>query len=234
MHYAIFNGTANRALGANDLAGGNAVQAKSLVANVCGPGPMTAYAGCSVLPIGITSIKAFQKNTGIEVDWTNELESNVHHYDVEESADGIHFNRAVSVSTKANNNTSASYDWYDPQVLSGNNFYRVKAIGFDQKIKYSEVVRVNLTSGKGMFSVYPNPVTGRNLVAGLNNLPKGNYTLALYNNAGQQVMSKTILHNGANGSQTLMLPVLASGLYQLQLMGVNTKLKQTVVVEQGE
>lgn len=50
MHYAISNGTSNRALGANDLAGGQFVQAKSVVANVCGPGAMTNFT-CAAAPV---------------------------------------------------------------------------------------------------------------------------------------------------------------------------------------
>lgn len=54
MHYAISNGTSNRSLGANDLAGGQFVQAKSVVANVCGPGAMTAYS-CGTPPVAAFS-----------------------------------------------------------------------------------------------------------------------------------------------------------------------------------
>ncbi len=50
MHYAISNGASNRSLSANDLAGGNFIQAKSVVANVCGPGAMTAYS-CAAPPV---------------------------------------------------------------------------------------------------------------------------------------------------------------------------------------
>lgn len=50
MHYAISNGSSNRALGVNDLAGGNFVQAKSIVANICGPGAMTNYS-CASPPV---------------------------------------------------------------------------------------------------------------------------------------------------------------------------------------
>jgi PKD repeat protein len=50
MHYAISNGTSNRALGANDLAGGNFVQSKSVIANVCGPGAMTNHS-CGSAPV---------------------------------------------------------------------------------------------------------------------------------------------------------------------------------------
>ena len=50
MHYAISNGTSNRSLGVNDLAGGTYVQGKSVVANVCGPGAMSSMS-CGSAPV---------------------------------------------------------------------------------------------------------------------------------------------------------------------------------------
>lgn len=50
MHYAISNGTSNRTLGVNDLAGGQFVQAKSVITNVCGPGAMT-NTSCGTPPV---------------------------------------------------------------------------------------------------------------------------------------------------------------------------------------
>ncbi len=41
MHYAISNGSSNRTLGVNDVAGGQYVQSKSIVGNICGPGAMS-------------------------------------------------------------------------------------------------------------------------------------------------------------------------------------------------
>jgi PKD repeat protein len=41
MHYAISNGTSNRVLDGTDVAGGQFVQGKSVIANVCGPGAMS-------------------------------------------------------------------------------------------------------------------------------------------------------------------------------------------------
>lgn len=54
MHYAISNGASNRSLGVNDLAGGNFVQAKSVVANICGPGAMSSMT-CGSLPVAAFS-----------------------------------------------------------------------------------------------------------------------------------------------------------------------------------
>ena len=152
---------------------------------------------------------------------------------MEKSPDGLHFTRATAIAAKANLNSTASYEWYDEKVFNGDNFYRVKAISLDEKIRYSEIVRVNLSGNTGIFSVFPNPVQGKNIVMGMNNIEKGTYTITLYNNVGQQLMSKTVLHNGANGSQTLRLPKLASGLYQLQLQGIKTSFRQTVLLDQG-
>lgn len=50
MHYALSNGATNRTLSANDIAGANNVQSNSIVANVCGPGAMTAYT-CASSPV---------------------------------------------------------------------------------------------------------------------------------------------------------------------------------------
>ncbi|MBN8704005.1 MAG: PKD domain-containing protein, partial [Bacteroidetes bacterium] len=58
MHYAISNGTSNRTLGTNDLNGGNYVQAKSIVANACGPGAMTNYTGCTVAPVAAFTVNS--------------------------------------------------------------------------------------------------------------------------------------------------------------------------------
>lgn len=58
MHYALANGSSNHTPGTNDLAGANFVQAKSIVANVCGPGAMTNYTCGS--PVATTQVASNQ------------------------------------------------------------------------------------------------------------------------------------------------------------------------------
>src|SRR5688572_8360351 len=55
MHFTIGAGVSRRALAANDLAGGNFVQAKSEVANICGPGLMTHFS-CATPAISISKL----------------------------------------------------------------------------------------------------------------------------------------------------------------------------------
>lgn len=70
MHYAISNGTSNRSLGVNDLAGGNFVQAKSIVGNVCGPGAMTNHI-CAIAPVASFSANVTSVCEGSSVSFTD-------------------------------------------------------------------------------------------------------------------------------------------------------------------
>lgn len=232
MHYAISNGSSNRSLGANDLAGGNYVQANSIVANVCGPGPMTAYTGCSILPIGVTSINAAPQGKGILIDWTNAFESDVDHYELEESGNGSGFVLAASFQPKNNNGLTASYNWLDERVYQGNNYYRVKSVGLSGEIKYTPVVKVQFESSKQAFTIYPNPVKGNNIMLEFNNLEKGNYSLEVFNSSGQKIMSRNIAHAGGNATEMLNLPVLSTGLYHFRLNGNKQQLEQRIMISQ--
>jgi hypothetical protein len=233
MHFALGNGVSNRSLGANDLAGGNFVQAKSEVANVCGSGAMTAFTGC-VLPLTITSLKAYQRNNIIQVEWINESESDVDHYEIEKSADGIAFTSVASVLPKTNNHTRADYEWPDTWPNNGTNLYRIKSVGHSGRVEYTVIVSVTISGYKQGFSIYPNPVKANRFTAEMNRMDKGVYTLSLYNTAGQQVLSKTIVHNGGNAAQSIPLPNIAAGVYHLKLKGSNTDIRQSIVIGKND
>lgn len=71
MHYALSNGSFDRTLSANDLAGGNFVQAKSLVANICGPGAMTNHT-CGTAPVASFSSDVQTVCEGGTVNFTDQ------------------------------------------------------------------------------------------------------------------------------------------------------------------
>jgi PKD repeat protein len=80
MHYAISNGTSNRSLGANDLAGGQFVQSKSTTSNVCGPGamsnffcgtpPVAAFSGTPTTICEGGSVSFTDQSTGTPTSWS--------------------------------------------------------------------------------------------------------------------------------------------------------------------
>lgn len=233
MHYELNSGVSNRSLSANDLAGGNFVQAESETANSCGPSPMSAYTGCTILPITITSINAYYKEKGIQLEWVNASESEVHFYDIEESGNGIAFTKAASFNPKANNGLSAAYDWFDQRVHKGNNFYRIRSVGYTGETKYTPIVVVNVDKDQEAFSIYPNPVKGNSIMVELNDLEKGIYKLTLFNSAGQQVMANTIVHSGGNATENIYLKAVPAGIYSFRLQSNHYNFRQTVIIDQA-
>ena len=179
------------------------------------------------LAVMFTSVKAYQKNSGIQVDWNVSTENSVNHYEIEKSQNGQQFEKAGDISPKANNYSSQSYKWFDPNAGSGNNYYRIKSVCNTGSISYSLVVNVAIVGGKESISVYPNPVTGSAIILQLNNQPKGLYTVQLFSNAGQQLYNKTLEHAGGSSTQTLELKnIFEKGIYQLKVSGISKSYTQ--------
>ena len=81
-------------------------------------------------------------------------------------------------------------------------------------------------------SVYPNPIVGKEVNVILSNIAAGNYAIAMYNSAGQQVMLKNIEHAGGSVTTTVALPSnVPTGIYQLKLTGNGSNYVETVIVK---
>jgi hypothetical protein len=188
---------------------------------------LTIFNGNGVLPIKFGDMTANLQNGQTKVTWKVITESGVARYVVERSVDGVQFKEVGTVSA----NGSTSYNWIDVNPASGNNYYRIKAISNDGDVRLTNILRVNNANGKAAFSVYPNPVTDRNINLQISNLSTGTYTLNIFNNLGQQVSSKSISYLGGYLNQTISLPQsIKAGLYSLVLTGEGTSLMQRVIV----
>jgi hypothetical protein len=184
------------------------------------------------LPVTFTTIKGYQKNEGIQVEWNIATESKMKQYEVEKSATGQEFTKVAIERARLNNSSSVSYNWYDAAPFSGNNFYRIKSVDNEGIVKYSTIVNVKI-GGKSSIVAYPNPVKDRRVVLQFQNKEKGDYVVQLFNNLGQQVYSRVIKHLGRSATQTLQLgSFVQKGLYQLKITnGTNETITQQLLCE---
>ena len=183
-----------------------------------------------VVPLTITSVKATQKRTGIQVDWVVENESSIKQYEVERSADARNF---VNQHTTAAKNTALSnYIWLDENYSAGNNYYRIKSIDNDGKIEYSKVVKVFAASAFSQaITAYPNPVKDGIINLQMPNNAGGIYGIQLFNMSGQLIMAKQINH--ASGSSTEMISLnklMANGKYNLKVTRPDGKAEKINVI----
>jgi hypothetical protein len=183
------------------------------------------------LPIHFSSVKAFQKSTGVQVEWNIATESNIHIYEVEKSSDGIHFTKAGHFAPASNNNASVSYHWLDNNPYDGNTFYRLKAVEISGSFKYSSIVSINMSKGRSSIVINPNPVIDGVINLQLQNQPRGTYNVRLFNSAGQLMYSNKVQHQGGSSVQTIRVDnKLARGIYQLHVTNGLTQMMHKIVL----
>ncbi|HEU4575863.1 MAG TPA: T9SS type A sorting domain-containing protein [Chitinophagaceae bacterium] len=186
----------------------------------------------SPLPVKFGTVTATALGSSVKVDWQTYNEVNVDHYEVERSADGVHFSTVGSVV--ANNVTQLSnYSLTDASPLGGNSFYRVKNVDIDGKFSYSVIVKVSTGSQAARMALYPNPATsGSSIALQLTGLQKGTYKLRVFNSTGQEVFTQQVVHTGGSVTQSLQLPSsLRTGIYNVQLSGTDVKWNKALVIE---
>jgi hypothetical protein len=202
-----------------DLNNATSTYAYEITADAQSKDPLRFYitfkAG-TTLPLSITTLKAEQKDRGIHVSWKVPDEAGVKSYTVEKSLDGSHFTTLTTLAARAAAGEQA-YSYTDVQP-SAINHYRIKMTGVSNDVKYSSIVKVQVQPAGEDVAIYPNPATGGTLTLSLQNMPRGSYTVSLFNMAGQVAMSKTIRHKGGSITESISLAEnMAPGIYTLRV-----------------
>lgn len=191
------------------------------------------FKGPAALAVIMSNIKAYEKNNGVEVNWTTQSGSSTDKYIVEKSFDTHTFTPAGSVNANTSSaaNTLSVYNWFDENPFDGDNYYRVKSIEKSGDPTYSKIVKVYIDRD-GIISVTMGPVKSNSFNIVFKNVRKGKHSLGLINNLGQKVYSGEIFHTGGSGSRVIKLKnILPVGIYHLQISG-NDKLRNIPVLIQ--
>jgi len=171
------------------------------------------------LPVKFDLITLNKKGEDVQVYWSILTETDVDHYEIERSTDSRQFTSIGQKMPTLNNGEKAEYNWLDNFIISGTYFYRIKAVYRNNSFTYSTVVKIDLNQGENTFMIYPNPVKANKKISfKADNLPKGNYTLRVYDNVGQFIWKQELTHAGGPINQVLTLPQInITGMYSLQL-----------------
>lgn len=185
------------------------------------------------LPVLFADVRAYRVQAAVQVEWSNLTERDIVKYEVERSLNGVDFSIINLQEPKSNRDDKASYTYLDQQPGSGVNYYRIRVQEIDGKVVYSKVLRVEMSPTKaGGFSLYPNPVTGKQFTVSLNGLSQGKYSLELLNTSGQRVYQVAINNVGAGVTEMVVLPAsLQSGVYVTLLTGEDYRESRRIVVQ---
>ncbi len=174
----------------------------------------------SVVPITFINISAAKQDQAIAVNWLVGVESNISHYIVEKSTNGINFTAIGTVTA----NNSAQYKLLDVAPVSGRNYYRIKAVELNNTNKFSNTISV-LNSAKATIQIIPNPAKDNITLSGLN----GKSTITIYSMDGKVAYKRST--SAFALSESIDLTDFASGKYFIQIVtdsGITNKQFQVV------
>ena len=161
---------------------------------------LTVTYTAGALPVTIISLTAKETTKGVSIAWQTASEINNSFFEVEEGSDGATFRVIGRVAGAGNSSSTKSYSLLHSAVSAGKHFYRIVTNDINGQKKYSEVVKLSISSKKQWINITPNPVTD---IINLNGLSIGeNRNFSITNSAGI-VKQKGKLSSSAINVQTL-------------------------------
>jgi hypothetical protein len=114
------------------------ISASALVANA-----RTSSNGTTLVkPTAFTAVVNNSNNNKVDLKWSTETETNLSHFIVERSIDGINFSDAALVFAYGNTTAKSDYIFSDniSKIKSTTVYYRISSIGTDGKNQSSDIV----------------------------------------------------------------------------------------------
>ena len=178
------------------------------------------------------NVKAYEKNSGVNIEWGNLTERDIAVYYVERSVNGMDYTIIGQHLPKNNRDDKASYTHFDASPMPGENFYRIKVIVKNTKIIFSKVMRIETGMLLPKLSLYPNPVISKQFNLGLAGIMEGGYNLRVINITGQEIYQRKISNTGAFSVQMVKLPSsVTPGIYNLVITGVDYQENKMFIVQ---
>ena len=185
------------------------------------------------VPVTLISLSAQLMNENHSlVSWKSATEVNMHHYEVERSEDGIHFEKRGTQVATGNSNNVQNYSYTD--LLNTSSlivYYRLKMFNNDGSFAYSNVVSVRL---KGNFNqpqitVYPNPFN-TDIKLTYSSTINEKAELKLLTSDGKVIIRKKVdVLIGNNVFVLDQLGKVASGVYMIQLNTDSNKFIKQII-----
>jgi hypothetical protein len=188
----------------------------AFTANITGGFSQFMLSDPIIIPVNLISFEARPNGKNILLNFETATENNNKGFVIERSTDGSNFSRIGWVNGQGTTNVETRYTYTDnfvqPNVLY---YYRLRQTDFDGNEKLSEIRSAKIKGSGVIVTVSPNPASDqvKLFIAGTN----GTANVQMINAAGQVIRKWSNLAT-VNGSTTLDVSMLASGMYSLVII----------------
>lgn len=169
-----------------------------------------------LLPVELTSFKAYYKQSKVDLEWSTASEQNNSHFEVERSFDGSTFQYLGSVQGSNNSTRSKKYNFVDKKLPSRQYFYyRLKQVDFDNSVRYSDIQIVDVRN-QMEYDIHPNILhQGEKIQL----LGKEINHISIYSSTGQLIKQ---LKTESTDRYEIDSSNLSSGIYFISMNSIKT------------
>lgn len=178
------------------------------------------------MPLAVKLIRLYAVSAERKVilNWVTSAEAGNSYFDIERSADGIHYLKIGQTPGSGTTDQVQHYQFADPMPLPGKSYYRLREVDIDGKASYSYVVMMDYAiQTDQLMRLYPNPLSGTLLHLNIYSAKEGEQELKLFNQAG--LLMRVIKVNCIAGTQVIEFNtgLLPAGIYTIRLQNVLNK-----------
>jgi choice-of-anchor B domain-containing protein len=168
------------------------------------------------LPVDLTNFRAKYQNEVVNLSWETDSELNNKQFEVERSQDGVNWEQLAIKPGFGSTSYGNSYRFTDENPFSGDNYYRLKQVDFDNHADISKSVHVRVENRAQLMSVFPTVVPD-DLPEIQVELPSSaaDIQLALVDMQGKSLRSQTIAASESPIRQAISVQNLPKGIYTI-------------------
>ncbi len=171
-----------------------------------------------VLPLRVRDFQLEKDNQGIRLTWFATNLEEIEFFEVEESRDGMHFEKIERVPNFTSGN-SEQFTSYRSDLLQGRYYYRIAQVDLDGMIHYTPVKTLEFHLETTMITVFPTIATDELMIIGADG-----DRIKIVNSDGQ------ICYSGArNSSNVIDISGLLPGIYFVVVESGTSKSSFTIM-----
>ncbi len=170
------------------------------------------------LPVELISFEGQRLNDRqVQLTWETAQELDIAGYEVQRSADGRSWAKVGYVAGLGNSVAGHFYAFNDENALSTTSYYRLRILGTDATVEFSNVVAVEGNKGVIKLALAPNPTSGAfRIILEAADLAGQALELQVTNSAGQFVHQQVFTPGAARWTlEVAALTELPAGLYNV-------------------
>jgi hypothetical protein len=184
----------------------------------------------------LTNFKGtFTDQNQVELNWVTMMESDVDHFEIQRSGDGLNFQDIDSVQSQMKISTQEYqlvYNYIDKHPFPGTSYYRVKVVGKNGTINQTPVVQINNNTVEGT-RIYPTLVQN-NMVFVESDKNLRTVKMEFFDISGNKISEtnwETL--NGRQNVQVSKSGKLPTGTYIARLTANGQNVKNQLVIVQN-